>query len=620
MIHFNDSNENNIHSIISIVKLASLLFSSIIIYNRLFAVKEVITIGKNGYFNAVAFTLLACVVAIIYCIWAFFSIKIFNSKSTKKVHMIENFFFIIIFSVLIVVSNTCESQYKFLFLFIIITSTIQLGMKSGIIMAVVSSAIILIIDLVYGPSNGVNVYFENDLILAGVFILTAWPLGYYVKIESENLARKDLQLKELNEELNKKDQQRRYIEKMLFKNETCYNLLINNSRDAIMVHRDGNLIFGNESAVEVLGFNSVEDIIGKSILEFIPTDERDKMKNIFGEIYDRKTSMLSFEEKVLKSDGSIIIMQNTSTYFVYEGKLTILSILHDITSEKQVEKLQKDVEKNIELLNETREVNKLITEFLSNISHELKTPLNVIFSAVQLLNIYNNEEKDNIQNRDKYLKVMKQNCYRLMRLINNLLDVTRLESGFLRLNVENDNIVNIVEEITMSVVTYVESKGLKLTFDTDIEEKIMAFDPDKIERIVLNILSNAIKFTNPGGNIYVQVKDMGSDILISIKDTGIGIPKDKLQLIFERFGQVNKTFRRNREGSGIGLYLVKSFVEMHGGSIQVKSKLGEGSEFLIRLPAKSTKEEVCKKDSLYEANIESISIEFSDIYSDVTPT
>lgn len=411
MIHFNDSNENNIHSIISIVKLASLLFSSIIIYNRLFAVKEVITIGKNGYFNAVAFTLLACVVAIIYCIWAFFSIKIFNSKSTKKVHMIENFFFIIIFSVLIVVSNTCESQYKFLFLFIIITSTIQLGMKSGIIMAVVSSAIILIIDLVYGPSNGVNVYFENDLILAGVFILTAWPLGYYVKIESENLARKDLQLKELNEELNKKDQQRRYIEKMLFKNETCYNLLINNSRDAIMVHRDGNLIFGNESAVEVLGFNSVEDIIGKSILEFIPTDERDKMKNIFGEIYDRKTSMLSFEEKVLKSDGSIIIMQNTSTYFVYEGKLTILSILHDITSEKQVEKLQKDVEKNIELLNETREVNKLITEFLSNISHELKTPLNVIFSAVQLLNIYNNEEKDNIQNRDKYLKVMKQNCY-----------------------------------------------------------------------------------------------------------------------------------------------------------------------------------------------------------------
>ncbi|MBC2399220.1 sensor histidine kinase [Clostridium tetanomorphum] len=592
MIHFNDSNENNIHSIISIVKLASLLFSSIIIYNRLFAVKEVITIGKNGYFNAVAFTLLACVVAIIYCIWAFFSIKIFNSKSTKKVHMIENFFFIIIFSVLIVVSNTCESQYKFLFLFIIITSTIQLGMKSGIIMAVVSSAIILIIDLVYGPSNGVNVYFENDLILAGVFILTAWPLGYYVKIESENLARKDLQLKELNEELNKKDQQRRYIEKMLFKNETCYNLLINNSRDAIMVHRDGNLIFGNESAVEVLGFNSVEDIIGKSILEFIPTDERDKMKNIFGEIYDRKTSMLSFEEKVLKSDGSIIIMQNTSTYFVYEGKLTILSILHDITSEKQVEKLQKDVEKNIELLNETREVNKLITEFLSNISHELKTPLNVIFSAVQLLNIYNNEEKDNIQNRDKYLKVMKQNCYRLMRLINNLLDVTRLESGFLRLNVENDNIVNIVEEITMSVVTYVESKGLKLTFDTDIEEKIMAFDPDKIERIVLNILSNAIKFTNPGGNIYVQVKDMGSDILISIKDTGIGIPKDKLQLIFERFGQVNKTFRRNREGS----------------------------EFLIRLPAKSTKEEVCKKDSLYEANIESISIEFSDIYSDVTPT
>lgn len=168
----------------------------------------------------------------------------------------------------------------------------------------------------------------------------------------------------------------------------------------------------------------------------------------------------------------------------------------------------------------------------------------------------------------------------------------------------------------MSVVSYVESKGINLIFDTDVEEKIMNFDADKIERIILNLLSNSIKFTNPEGSIYVNMMDMDDSISISIKDTGVGIPDDKLQMIFERFGQVDKTLRRNSEGTGIGLCLVKSFVEMHGGSIQVKSKVGEGSEFIIKLPDVITEEKHNEESSTYETNIERINIEFSDIYSE----
>jgi PAS domain S-box-containing protein len=474
---------------------------------------------------------------------------------------------------------------------------------------------VLIIDLTYAYGTPVNAYFENDLILAGVFILTAWPLGHYVEIENENIKQKNLELQKLSRELNKQDNHRKYMEEVLLKNEACYNLIIQDSMDAILIHRDDKLIFANESAGKLMGFENGEELSGKSILDFIPYDEKENIKERFSRVYDEKTTRLIFEGKILKKNGEIAIVENISTYFIYEGKPTMLSILHNITSEKQVEKLQKDVEKNIELLNETREFNKLITEFFSNISHELKTPLNVIFAAVQVLGIYDITNNEYIIRQDKYLKMMKQNCYRLMRLINNLLDMTRADSGFLNLDAHNYDIVNVVEDITLSINSYVEDKGITLIFDTDVEEKIMAFDPYKIERIILNLLSNAIKFTNPEGEICVNITDMKDNIIITVKDTGVGIPEDKLEMIFERFGQVDKTLSRNREGTGIGLSLVKSFVEMHGGKIYAKSELGKGSVFVIELPVNVLDEEYKDENFMSEANIERIKIEFSDIYS-----
>ncbi|MBI6873558.1 PAS domain-containing sensor histidine kinase [Clostridium aciditolerans] len=613
MDNFEHSREKNINDIISVVKLAALLFCAIIVYNRILVKDQIITNTMADNFSIVVFGVITGVIIVIYWIWTLLATNRALSKYNKEIQIVENFIFILIFSILIIKSDAHLSQYKFLFLFIIITSTLQLGMKHGMATAIVSSIIILMIDLIYGPQGPINMYFENDLILAGVFILTAWPLGYYVKIENKNIKMKNEQLKELNEELNEKDRQRKYMEGVLLKNEACYNLLIQNSRDAIFVHRDYKLIFSNEGAAKLIGFMNAEELIGKSILDFIPSDEKDSMKEKFLKVYDEKAIMLTFEDKIEKNNREIAVVQNTSTYFIYEGKPTILSIFRDITPEKQVEKLQKDVEKNIELLKETREFNKFITEFFSNISHELKTPLNVIFAAVQVLSLYNNTGEGFKDKQDKYLEVMRQNCYRLMRLINNLLDVTRADSGFLKLNAQNYNIISVVEDITLSVASYVEDKGISLIFDTNVEEKVMAFDPYKIERIILNLLSNAIKFTNPEGVIYVNIIDMESSVTISVRDTGVGIPEDKLQVIFERFGQVDKTLSRNREGSGIGLSLVKSFVEMHGGKIHAKSKLGVGSEFIIELPA-VVLEENEDESFTHETNTERINIEFSDIY------
>ena len=143
---------------------------------------------------------------------------------------------------------------------------------------------------------------------------------------------------------------------------------------------------------------------------------------------------------------------------------------------------------------------------------------------------------------NKHINIMKQNCYRLLRLVNNLIDITKIDSGFIELNLQNKNIVEIIENITLSTVEYAESKSRTIIFDTDVEEKIIAFDPEQMERIILNLISNAVKFTKPNDKIEVKIYDGLDNIIISVEDTGIGIPKEKQEMIFERFRQVDRFY------------------------------------------------------------------------------
>ena len=260
---------------------------------------------------------------------------------------------------------------------------------------------------------------------------------------------------------------------------------------------------------------------------------------------------------------------------------------------------------------------KLQGEFLVNISHELKTPLNVIFAAAQLFDMYCDsgslDDKKNLI--IKYIDSIKQNSYRLSKIINNIVDLSKIEAGFFKLNLSNSNIVAVVEEIVMSVTTLTDSKGLNIIFDTDIEEKIIACDTEKIERIVLNLISNAIKFSNEGDEIFVDVKDKNEFVEISVKDNGIGIEDNCLDMIFDRFKQVDKSLSRNAEGTGIGLSLVKSIVELHGGSIYVESEFGKGSKFTVMLPSRKALNENMLYNSKVRSQNESIQVELSDVYS-----
>ena len=427
-----------------------------------------------------------------------------------------------------------------------------------------------------------------------------------------NLDKADIKLKESK-------LQHKYMEEAIFKNEQCYDLIINQSKDGILIHTDGKYIFANSTALNILGVHDVVDLIGREILDIVHEDYLVQSKQRLNMIMDNKSMSIlpPIELQLTSIDGKIIDIECSTSNIIYRGKASFLILFSDISAQKRIATLNNDIKESEEKLNQSNEYNKVLTEFFSNISHELRTPINVISSANQLMMLTSNNELPSLseEKQKSLMHIIKQNTYRLIRLVNNILDTSKFDSGYLKLNLQNHNIVSVVEDITLSVIDYVKSKGVKITFDTDIEEKIMEIDDDKIERIILNLLSNAIKFTNIGDEIIVRIEDMDKYIRISVKDTGIGIPEDKLNLIFNRFDQVDKTFTRNKEGSGIGLSLVKTLTEMHGGNIKVNSKLGEGSEFIVELPVSVSEDE----DAIYaitsDNKVEKINIEFSDIYN-----
>lgn len=260
---------------------------------------------------------------------------------------------------------------------------------------------------------------------------------------------------------------------------------------------------------------------------------------------------------------------------------------------------------------------KMQMEFFSYISHEFKTPIAVINASIQAMElICKDEMSDRIKN---YLKKIKRSSLQQLRLVNNLLDITRADAGHLRIHKRNLDIVWLTKAITESVMPFAKQKNIDLKFSSKLKNKITAIDDALYERILLNLLSNAIKFSPEGKSIYVNVSLKESKVCINIIDEGPGIPADKQKIIFERFGQIGNELTRSSEGTGIGLSLVKLLVDALGGKILLNSEEGKGSNFCVLLPAKRIRDRETQRlhpDLLKNTLIENMNVEFSDIYFD----
>lgn len=291
------------------------------------------------------------------------------------------------------------------------------------------------------------------------------------------------------------------------------------------------------------------------------------------------------EEYLLIVSGiSILLLLTGCTVLFF---LRRQSIMNEKILSEQIDALQKSIEKN--------------NDFFTNIAHELKTPLSVVIGAVQLLELNTGHRSDNQKDQDldkadsrleRNIRVIKCNCFRMLRLTHNLMDVTRAQAGYQMLKPVNCDLDLLLEEIVLSVKPYAEERQLYLHYNPSPRKIVLAVDLDKIERIILNLLSNAIKFTKPGGVVCVSSYPSKGRAFICVQDSGVGIPAEKQKEIFERFRQAGHSPDIELKGSGIGLSLVRSFVDLHKGNITVKSELGKGAEFIIDLPIRLVGTEV----------------------------
>jgi putative nucleotidyltransferase with HDIG domain len=223
------------------------------------------------------------------------------------------------------------------------------------------------------------------------------------------------------------------------------------------------------------------------------------------------------------------------------------------------------------------------TYFFSNVSHELRTPLTLILSPLE--SMLASDLGFMPERYREYLSIIHQNALRLLKLINNLLDFNKIEAGKMELSRQKTDMAEAVAYYLAEVKPAADSKGIALAFETTGPDAcLVSVDRGLFEKAFFNLLSNALKFTEAGGRISVGLRCGSGSLELSVSDTGIGIPADKLEFIFERFSQIDSTLSRRYEGSGIGLSLAKDIVELHGGSIVAQSQLGAGSTFVICMP------------------------------------
>ena len=403
----------------------------------------------------------------------------------------------------------------------------------------------------------------------------------------------------LSQELKLENQKRKESEEEL----SLYLDVSVDLKATLNIH--GCIIKANDSWEKVLGWSKAE-IKAMHYSDLIHPDDISILESLYDPNYIVE-EIKHLTIRFLCKDNSYKWIELSAKYVKDKNVFIFTGI--DVTKRKEVEEEKKKLEETIQL-------ESIRNEFFGNISHEFKTPLNIILGIVQLID--KNIELDNIskENLIRHVDIMKQNSYRLLRLVNNLIDISRIDIGYYNLQPSNYNIVKVIEDITLSIAEYVKHKKINLIFNTDVEEITLACDPDKIERVMLNLLSNAIKYTDDNGDIYVSLNKVNEDVVVSVKDSGVGIPNDKLELIFDRFGQANDILSRRCEGSGIGLSIVKSIVEMHGGKIEVFSEIGKGSEFVFNIPIKILEEEnVILTCDNKDYHVEKCNIEFSDIYS-----
>ncbi|MDB1941145.1 HAMP domain-containing sensor histidine kinase, partial [Clostridium tertium] len=262
-------------------------------------------------------------------------------------------------------------------------------------------------------------------------------------------------------------------------------------------------------------------------------------------------------------------------FFSLNGEeLECILLLKDLTEEIKLVSMKEELE-SIKMKEEIKK------NFLSNISHDLKIPISVIYSAIQLEKIL--IENNDIEKISAYNEISKQNCFLLTKFANNLIDTSKIDSENLEAHLVLDNIVEFVEDYLDSLSTHIKSKGINILFDTDEEEIYVYFDKEMMQRVILNLVSNSLKFTNENGTIFINIKDSEEEVLIEVGDTGIGMSKEFIKKAFKKYEVEDRVKNNSSTGFGVGLFVVYNLIKAQNGDVEIISDIGKGTIFTIKL-------------------------------------
>ena len=374
--------------------------------------------------------------------------------------------------------------------------------------------------------------------------------------------------------------ERKRAQEALRASEDRYRTLAENLLTGICVQQDGELVYINQFGAQSLGY-SVNELIGRPIWDLVAPEDREMTKAFSAARLRREQAPARYELKVLTRNGEIRWAEVLATAIEHNGRPAILSNIMDITERKRAQEEAVEAKKAAEAASRAK------SEFLANMSHELRTPLNAIigFSEIledQLFGPLNEAQKTHVG-------YIVQSGHDLLQLVGEILDLAKIESGRLSLEPSHVKIVDILENgiAIMKQRALRQDVVLELKVDPEIESMTILADELKLRQVMLNLLSNAVKFTPEGGNIRVEAQRVGEDLIISVCDTGSGIDPSDQSRIFRAFEQVDSTLSRRQQGTGLGLALSSSLIQMHGGRIWVESEgLGKGSAFRFTIPLK----------------------------------
>jgi len=363
-------------------------------------------------------------------------------------------------------------------------------------------------------------------------------------------------------------------EEAMRESEQRYRHIVDLAHDIIYsTDAEGRFTFCNPTAVRLLKYAS-EDLIGRRYLDLVRPDYRQAVERFYGRQFVKQTPSTYFELPVLAQDGSELWIGQNVQLIIENGRLDgFHAVARDVTERKRAEaELQKA--KGV-----AEAANRAKSEFLANMSHEIRTPMNAIIGMADLLS-----ETPLTKEQEEYVRVFRRASDNLLALVNDILDLSKVEAGGLTLEHVEFDLVELIEKTSEMVAKVAHDKGLELACQVmaDVPRDLVG-DPHRLRQILLNLMGNALKFTM-AGEVVMRVQNdpdarQPGALLFSVSDTGIGVPGDKLGIIFESFTQADSSTTRQYGGTGLGLAISKRLVELMGGRIWATSTVGQGSTF-----------------------------------------